>query len=276
MTDAPKPRIALLLSGLPRQWKPSLTTQLMIFKDYHLDVFFHFWDTIDDAEKNEILALLKPRAYRFEKPQDFSHANTDPRIQRDLINVPSNLFSQYYSWRGALSVFEPYKAEYQFAARSRADLQFVYPINHIIPMLKPDNILIPVEQNNVLTDFFAIGGVEPIIHYHTLYDHLYEHAPKGEFNPENLLTRHFMLRNDFHILADQSRYFFVRRPHMTNYTIEQAMAETPGRNKWLNPEQVKLYKDFHTQVAGEKGAAHVDAFSQAQLAEMAKELNKSK
>jgi hypothetical protein len=58
---------------------------------------------------------------------------------------------------------------------------------------------------------------------------------------------------------------------MAGYTIEQAMAENPGRNKWLDPEVVAAHTKFHTTVDGDKGTAHVEHFMKTQLAALTNE-----
>ena len=173
MEQNQRPRIALLLSGLPRLWRQCLASQMDLIQDYPHDVFFHFWDTIDANEKDEIVDRLKPRAYCFEPPQDFSHVDTDASIVPDNINIPSRLFSQYHSWRSVGRLVEPFKNDYDLGIRSRADLQFAYTLDHMLPKLKPNDIVIPWwNEKIVLSDLFAVGGIEPILYYHTLYDHV--------------------------------------------------------------------------------------------------------
>lgn len=264
--SAERPRIALMLSGLPRMWRDALPSQLALFRDFECDVFFHFWDTIDDNEKEEIVSLLKPRAYCFEPQVDFTHFDNDPSIRPDLINVPSRTFSQYYSWRSVGRLVEPFKNDYDLAMRSRADLQFVYEISHIFPLLKPNEILIPWwDENLLLADLFALGAIEPILYYHQIYDYVPRYAATRQFNAELMLTVHFEQRSDLHIYADRFQYFFVRRPHMTGYTVEQAMLENPGRNKWLDPALVKAHSDYHEMLKGEEGSTYVKDFRHSQL-----------
>ena len=266
-----RPHIALLLSGLPRQWRHCLPSQLDLLKEYSVDVFFHFWDTIDAKEKTEIVDLLKPQAYRFEPPQDFLYMDTDPSIKPDLINVPSRMISQYYSWRAAASLVEPFKSEYDVGMRSWADLQFVYSLDHIIPKLKSDELVTTWwEKNSTFSDLFAVGGIEPILYFHALYDHVRDYAPALEFNSEILLTTHLKKRSDITVYAETTQFFFVRRPHMDNYTVEQAMLENPGRNKWLDPELVQAHALYHQK--GEESAVYFKEFQRAQLHKLVDEV----
>ncbi len=275
---AGKPRIALLLSGLPRQWRACLPTQMALLQDFPFDVFFHFWDTVDEREKNDIVSLLKPRAYAFEPPRDFSEADNDPALHRDHINIPSRMLSQYYSWREVSKLAEPFKADYDLGVRSRADLHFVYSLNEAFASLKPNDILMPWWDKGIaLSDLFAVGGIEPILYYHRLYDRVREYAPGREFNPELLLTAHFEARSDFHIYTyEGQKYFFIRRPHMETYTVEQAMMEDPGRNKWLDPEVVEAHENFFRAQKGQQGTDFVKGFRNTQLKTMSEEVRKKK
>ena len=266
MDDAPAPRIALMLSGLPRHWRRCLPTQLALFQNYAVDVFFHFWDVVNDAEKDEIVSLLKPRAYQFEAPQDFSAADDDPSLRRDSINIPSRMFSQYYSWRGVARLIEPHLNDYTHAMRSRSDLNFVYGVEHIVPQLKPNDILLSWWNENVLSDIFAFGGIQAIYRFHTLYDHVRDYVPHILFNPEALLSLHLLKKEDIHIYTENFQYCYVRRGHMDSYTDEQALRECPGRNKWLEPEIVAAHKDYHSHIGGEAGIKHVNDFRFIQVA----------
>jgi len=267
------PRIALMISGLPRQWRRCLPTQLALFQNYAFDVFFHFWDVVDEAEKEEIVNLLQPRAHQFETPRDFSAADSDPLLQCDAINIPSRMFSQYYSWRNVARLVEPYLNDYTHALRSRSDLNFVYGIEHIIPQLKPGDILLNWwNEKLVLSDVFALGGMQPIYHFHTLYDHLHEYASQILFNPEALLSLHLHRNLDIHIYTEGFQYCYVRRAHMDKYTDEQALRENPGRNKWLDPEIFTAHKNHFSHTHGEPGVKYVNDFRLTQVATLVKEL----
>src|SRR5262245_27989687 len=65
-------RIAFLYSGLPRQWARCISSQLALFREHDVDVFCHFWDTIDASEKTDIVDAYRPKAYRFDPPMDFT------------------------------------------------------------------------------------------------------------------------------------------------------------------------------------------------------------
>jgi len=255
-----------MLSGLPRQWRVSLQSQLFSLRNHQVDVFFHFWDTIDAAEKDEIVALLKPRAYSFETPRDFLSEDKNPLYRRDKINLPSRLFSQYYSWREVAKLMEPYKADYDLAVRSRSDLTFVRDIDSIIITIKYADIFAPkcIENENMMVDLLAFGDVEAIIYYHKMFDYLPKLSQGRLFNPEFMLKAHMEACPDIRILTVDDNYFFVRRPHMQGYSVEQALLEDPRLNKWLDPEMVSEYRDLHHRLDGDAGAKNVELFGCSQ------------
>lgn len=263
---APKKRIALMLSGLPRQWRVSLQSQLFSFRHHQVDVFFHFWDTIDAAEKDEIVALLQPRAHIFETPRDFLSEDKNPLYQRDNINMPSRLFSQYYSWREVAKLMEPHKADYDLAVRSRSDLNFVRDIEAAALDMKPNDILLPQcrQKEKQILDLLAFGDVDAILYYHKMIDSIQTLAQERLFNPELMLKAHLDAYPDIRILTIDNDYFFVRRAHMKGYSAGQALLEDPRLNKWLDPEIVSEFRDLHQRADGDAGAKQVEAFSYSQ------------
>jgi len=267
-------KIALLLSGLPRQWQPSLLTQINMLAPNEVGVFFHFWDTVGASEKDEILRLTKPVAHSFEPQKDFSGFDHDPVVKPDNINAPSRLASQYYSWKQVGELFAPHAQEYDFALRSRADLHFVNSVNYIFPQLGQNNIVAPWwDENKLLADIFALGDPASILYYHRLYDRLTEYAASCLFNPEVLLMQHLAeAQPPIKVYTETNQqWYFVRRPHMAGMTLDECMKENPGRNKWLDPEVLKAHKDFHTAKKGNEGAQFVDFFTASQLASLMKE-----
>ena len=101
-----------------------------------------------------------------------------------------------------------------------------------------------------------------------MFEKLADYAATTLFNPEALLGAHFAKRPDIKIFMEDKRAFFVRRPHMENYTIVQCMEEHPGQNKWLNPDVVQTHAEVFRAWHGEAGEKHVEQFAQAQLSQL--------
>lgn len=268
MLDLTMPRIALLLSGLPRQWRRSLPTQLKLFAE-PIDVFFHFWDVIDYQEKVEMVDLLRPKAYCFEPPRDFSKIDSDPRVKRDSISVPSRLLSQYYSWHQVGRLFEPSIEQYDLGIRSRTDLQFIKSMNSIRYRFGGHDLLVPWwETGGLLSDIWAIGGVNAILYYHKMYEKVQDYAKSTLFNAELLIMNHLRQQPQIKVSTTSRKLFFVRRPHMEHYSVEQAMSEHAGQNKWLDPEVIAAHKDFFRHTGDQAGEAKVERFAEFQLVEL--------
>lgn len=267
-------RVALLLSGLPRQWRRCLPTQLSLFRDTPVDVFFHFWNVVDDAEKGKLLDFLKPKAYAFEDPQDFSTYDTDPAFTHDLINIPSRTASQWYSWRKVGALFEPFKDGYRWAMRSRSDLQFVATLDDALPHLDKNKVLLYWwNEGQLVSDLFALGDAQIIHQYHLLFDKLRDYAAEGVvFNPESMLTHHLQKMPELSAFMQTAPVYFIRRPHMENFSIDECMRENPGRNKWMDPEIVESHKGFFRGKAGDEGEAYVERFRDTQLSMLSQEL----
>ncbi len=267
-------RVALLLSGLPRQWRLCLPTQLSLFCDTPVDVFFHFWSVIDDEEKGELLNLLKPKAYVFEDPQDFSAYDADTAFTHDLINIPSRTASQWYSWRRVGALFEPFKDSYRWAMRSRSDLQFIATLDDALPHLDKNKVLLYWwNEGQLVSDLFALGDAQVIYQYHLLFDRLRDYAAEGVvFNPEAMLTHHLQKMPELSAFMQTAPVYFVRRPHMENFSIDECMRENPGRNKWMDQEIVESHKSFFRGKAGDEGEAYVERFRNTQLSMLSGEL----
>jgi hypothetical protein len=250
-------KIALLISGLARNWKPCLQSQLDTLSSHDVDVFFYFWDT---HEKQNILDLLKPRSYAFARPLSFSSFDTHPGIRADAINVPSRMMSQYYAWLGAGVLFSAVADEYDVAIRTRSDLQFVEPVNDIIKSVSENTLILPwAEPDKYLSDLCCIGSPKAVIYYHALYDSVMEYAREILFNPELLLARHLQL-SPYDIYTDDtlnSRYF-VRRPHMNSLSLSECLKQQAGKSKWLDPEIIESHAERH-------GSEYVQAFADNQI-----------
>jgi hypothetical protein len=262
-------RIALLFSGLPRQWSPCAPSQLGLFREHEADAFFHFWDTVDDREKREILDAYRPRAHRFEPPADFTAFDElVPRL--DNINFPSRMLSMYYSWKQVATLFEAYRrahgVHYDFAVRLRSDLMFFDGLDGLIPQLGPLDLAVSTHHDfGLINDMFAIGGVAPILYYHSLHDHVRAYKDEVIFNPELLLIHH-LNRNPLGIRClATDLVMLVFRPHMAGRPLEECLEEHPGASKWRDPEIVASFRAYHGRWRGEEGIRHVERFRDRQL-----------
>ena len=266
-----KPRVALVFSGLPRMWRACVQSQLQLFSDVDVtaDVFFHFWDTVDAAEKAAIVDAYKPLAWKFEAPRQFDAWDTRQDLHRDNINTPSRMLSQYSSWKesGQLFVEAHQLQTYDWVVRLRSDLMFFQAIGKLV-VAPPSPFILLTSFNDfgIVNDMFAAGDASSMISYLNLVDHLETYKSETHFNPERLLAHHLQNLSKTGVqLHSTNLPVLTVRPHMNGKTIAECLAENPGENKWLDQEIVNAFVAAHKTTRGEQGAAHVQAFKNAQL-----------
>ena len=262
-------RIALLFSGLPRQWRHCARSHSALFRRNDVDTFFHFWDTVDEGEKRQIVAAYRPRAYLFEPSLDFSFAESCYK-NVDRINAPSRMLSMYYSWKQVATLFQAYKnasgINYDFAVRLRADLRFFSSLDVFLPALRSNDLLLSNYNDfQIINDMFALGGIGPIMHYHSLYDYIPKYQSKVPFNPEQMLRLHLSKTSQPMRLLTTRLVMLVFRPHMVGVPVEECLKQDPGENKWLDPEIVADHASSHTRRIGQRGQQHVASFKEHQL-----------
>ena len=255
-------------------WRECHETQLRLFPDAEVDVFFHFWDTVEPVEKQAIYEALKPRDSIFEAPRDYSFVNRYPEIQPDNINVPSRLMSQYMSWRKVATLFQPYAPRYDLAVRSRSDLYFFDRIRYDLENVVKGGITAVSyqwpEHPIYVSDMFVVGKPRAIVHCLSLIDAVWDYTPHGPFNPEMLFTHHILampaIRGSTAQFVLSELPFFVFRPHMAGWSPERCRLEGPGISKWRDPEVIAAHQQYHAARYGDAGIEKVEQFAQAQLA----------
>ncbi len=265
-------RVALLYSGLPRMWEECVPAHRALFPGAQVDVFCHFWNTVDDAERRRMLDTLKPGLWQMEAPQNYSMIDQYDFLKRDNINPPSRMVSQYTSWQRVGALFAPYAPLFDVAVRMRADLSFHQPLDVDLAAIAKRQIGFVgyhwVERKGILFDAFALGTPGYILHYHMLMTRIWDYAAELVFNPEVLITRHLQeYPKSIAIDVREKLPFFIRRPHMAGWSVEECLSEGPGVAKWRDPEIHKAHLDYHAGRSGEAGVQHVNRFRAHQLGE---------
>lgn len=263
-------RVALLYSGLPRMWEECVPTHKALFPGAQVDVFCHFWDPADPAERQRIADALRPALCQFEAVPDYSVVDQLAWLRRDNINVPSRMVSQYAGWQRVGTMFAPYAPLFDVAVRIRSDLFFHQPLQADLEAIAQRRLGLLAyewtETKGVVFDAFALGTPSFITHYHMLLSRLWDYAATTPFNSELLVTRHIQaypqeasieLRNDLP--------FFIRRPHMAGWPVEECLKEGPGVAKWRDPEIHNAHLAYHGKLSGEAGIRHVNRFRANQL-----------
>ncbi|HVY16438.1 MAG TPA: hypothetical protein VHB27_14525 [Rhodopila sp.] len=263
-------RVALLYSGLPRMWEESVPTHRPLFPGAEVHAFCHFWDTVPPEERQRLNALLRPALCQYESVPDFSMIDQYEWLKRDNINVPSRMVSQYAGWQRVGTLFAPYAPLFDVVVRIRTDLSFFRPLNvdlDAIARKQTDFVGYEwTETKGVLFDAFALGTPSVMVHFHMLLSRLWDYAADTAFNAEFLLTRHVRTyHRPVSIEVRDTLPFFIRRPHMAGWSVEQCVAEGPGVAKWRDPEIHNAHLAYHGKRAGDAGIQHVNRFRARQL-----------
>jgi hypothetical protein len=126
-------RIAICISGQPRNFKQSYVSLKKYFLDKHdCDIYFHSWKTpsfestnfgggnhqyqLNEEDYNELVELYQPKNYILEQPIVFDASGYQCPIWRQPLN---NTLSMFYSIYKSFQLIE---GEYDYVVRTRFDL----------------------------------------------------------------------------------------------------------------------------------------------------------
>jgi hypothetical protein len=251
-------------------WEECVATHRAQFPGAEIEVFCHFWDTIQDEERQRLRSALRPTLCHFENPPDYSVVDTYDWLRRDLINVPSRMVSQYASWQRVGTMFIPYAPLFDVVVRMRTDLYFYQPLQADLEGIAEKRIGFIgyewTESKDVVFDAFALGTPNFMIHFHMLLSGLWDYTANSLFNPELLVTRHIEAYHKKATVQMQGRLpFFIRRPHMAGWPVDRCLAEGPGVAKWRDPEIHNAHLDYHQKISGHAGIDYVNRFRARQL-----------
>jgi hypothetical protein len=268
------PRVALLLSGLPRLWSHCVQSQLALFRDTPFDVFFHFWDTVDADEKAAMVDAYQPKAHVFQPQVDFTDMAKEIKLL-DLINSPTRLLSQYFSWKAVAQLMDEYARSdgirYDYAVRLRADLRFSCALDKVLPQLGPNDLLFSsMHDFGLINDTFVLGGVAAVMYYMSMFDHVVRYNQTVQANAELLMLEHMRRRPSSIQIIRTPLPVLVFRAHMVNMPMEQALREHPGLNKWEDPEVLRDHIDSNHRIGNAARAEAVETFINQQLEHLKK------
>jgi hypothetical protein len=128
-------RIAICISGQPRNFKQSYVSLKKYFLDKHdCDIYFHSWKTpsfestnfgggnhqyqLNEEDYNELVELYQPKNYILEQPIVFDASGYQCPIWRQPLN---NTLSMFYSIYKSFQLIE---GEYDYVVRTRFDLDY--------------------------------------------------------------------------------------------------------------------------------------------------------
>jgi hypothetical protein len=202
-------KIAILLSGQPRQIKIGHESLKFYTEKYDCDVFIHTWfdEQFPSSVYNDMLELFKPKKILIENQITFDKTGAqDPRWRTTL----QNLLSMYYSIFMANQLKSLYEEEcefkYDFVIRMRTDIKLKRPIE--IEKIEKGKIALynwteTGYNDRGVSDIFAIGESSLMDVYSNVYSNIpfYLNDDKTynindtKMRPEYVLKHHLKTAN---------------------------------------------------------------------------------
>lgn len=195
-----KSRIALCISGQPRQAKQNIAFLKDFIQGLNVDIFCHFND--GDKHKEFIINELQPKSYLFEKSRDFSKEVEEININEKFIKPERDKgsYSMFYSLYKANQLKKEYEQEnnfkYDIVVRLRLDILAFTTLKQILRHISfigdlNNKVYIPNHHHSVgINDQIAVGNSEIIDIYSDIYLWLEKARLNEYFNPEYLLYRY--------------------------------------------------------------------------------------
>ena len=224
-----RPRVALLYSGAPHFWRPCVASHRAQFPDADVDVYAHFWDTIGDAEKMELLDAIRPVAWRFDPPPDFRAVDEYAFVKRDSRYLPSDLTRACVSQRHVATMFAPHMVRYDLAVRLRTDLFFFDRIGYDLERMRTNDLSLlgwwSRENLQLISDLCAVGKPREMLYWHSVLDYIWTYAKDNPMTPERLLMSHlaaYPVRRKMFMMREYP--FLLRDAGQNGWTAEECRA----------------------------------------------------
>ena len=227
-------RVAVCLSGLPRQYRQNLKLLRTFLADTSADVFFHFWES---PEQDFIVQSLEPKAYAFERNQltpDFTRFKRRERFappERDRGSV-----AMFYSIYRANELKRAYEAEhgftYDIVVRLRLDLYSLASLSDMLDRIRllqrgwERTLYVPdMAQSVGLNDQIAVGSSATLDAYASAYCGLEPFAATHYFNPEYYLLRH-VLAQGLDLQTFPLEYVLLRDEKIDTFDLAPLIRDT--------------------------------------------------
>ena len=171
-------KIAVGLSGQPRTWRHTHSSLFAFFAGHEIDVFFHTWDELDEAELAGIVAAYSPRAYRVESRPLFLDEKRN--LAERFPNLPPfTTFDMFHSVAESLKLAlaaDTGGEGYDLVCRTRFDTLYDGTLTGVVApdgciLVRPGNY----DRDGGCDDQFAIGGLGAM----RLYAGVSDWLPRG-------------------------------------------------------------------------------------------------
>lgn len=224
-SDRPPPRIAVCLSGQPRNHRQNVKFLRSFLDGSGADVFFHLWEC---DEPDRVLAGLAPLDHVFDSQVRFAAsdeaADMSTAVHREaMLPRPSrdqDSQSMYYSMWRANELKRAYERDndfrYDVVVRLRFDFFTLDRLCDVISRRDQQDadadhaLYFPDQAHSVgLNDQFALGSSRAMDVYASAFQELRAFIARDYFNPEYFLLRH-VLAHDMVIRTIPLQYVILR------------------------------------------------------------------
>lgn len=242
-------KLAVIYSGTVRYLPELIENHRAALLDrYDCDVYFHFWDIygktasgvmetvsvnelpLTNEEKNRIVALLNPKAYRFESTLDTDEYLSS--IVAKFIDVRANTrnsVGMFYSMYEAQNLFTRYASQhnitYDGVVRIRPDLDFVLnndtyitlppPEPNTLYIMSPDYHRYSPDNLPGISDQLGMGTSEVMTIYNGVFEELVQRGPDPYATPTVLHPEDMVLQrirsHNISVVHTQPIHYTIRR-----------------------------------------------------------------
>lgn len=235
-------RVAVCLSGKPRNYRQNLKFMRSFLADSGADVFFHFWESPD---QELIVQSLEPKAHVFESPTLAGEAL--PVKHRERFTTPErdrNVASMLYSISRANELRREYEEKngfrYDVVVRLRLDFFSTSNLTEILARIRAEQggwertLYVPDMAHSLgINDQIALGSSDTMDAYASLFGVLGRIAAEEYFNPEYFLLRH-VLAKGLRIRTFPFEYVLLRDDDVATFDLETHIRNT--RTTWWSAQ----------------------------------------
>ena len=235
-------RIAVCLSGMPRNVRQNARFVRAFLADTEVDLFVHFWDTPD---RDYLVRALAPAAYEFEPTSAAPAAPAVTRLEkRAPAHRPRDHVSMHYSIQRSNALRQAYERQHGFrydvVVRYRLDLFSTDTLADVLARIDAlgagwDRIVYCPDQmiSAGLNDQVGLGSSETMDAYGDYLNALPDLLPGEWFHPEYLLLRH-VLRAGLRVRAVPFEYALLRGERAATFDLPRHL-EWVNRDWWSPP-----------------------------------------
>ncbi|GJG88433.1 hypothetical protein tb265_36140 [Gemmatimonadetes bacterium T265] len=256
-------RVAVCLSGMPRNPRQNLHFLRSFLDGRDVDVFYHMWES---ADADYVARVLRPAAHVVEPP---SAAPRPPEFKHAEKLIPAkrrpDVTSMFYSMKRANDLKRAYEVEHDFrydiVVRLRLDFFTTTPLAAVVEHIRDrqdgwdGTLYVPdMAHSSGINDQLALGSSGAMDVYSTVFDVLHEFAETEYFNPEYLVLRR-VLNAGLRIRTFPFEYVLLRNDRVATFDLAEHVART--QQTWWSAQLPPIPLDRLNEYFGAKAESVV-------------------